>query len=66
MFFFVSFNIEFFCFSPNGKLSKDQFVAAYEHLYPNGKAKDFCKYAFAIFDRDNIGTSKNKFKYYYS
>jgi len=45
-------------FSPNGKLSKDRFVAVYEQFYPGGKAKDFCKYAFSTFDRDNNGTSK--------
>ena len=43
--------------SPTGKLSKDRFVAVYEQFYPGGKAKDFCKYAFATFDRDNNGTS---------
>ncbi len=47
----------FFWFSPNGKLSKDRFVSVYEQFYPGGKAKDFCKYAFATFDRDNNGTS---------
>jgi len=41
---------------PNGKLSKDQFVAFYEQLHPDGKARDFCKYAFATFDRNNTGT----------
>jgi len=41
---------------PNGKLSKDRFVTVYEQFYPGGKAKDFCKYAFATFDRDNNGT----------
>jgi Ca2+-binding EF-hand superfamily protein len=45
-------------FSPNGKLSKDRFVSIYEQFYPGGKAKDFCKYAFGTFDRDNNGTSK--------
>lgn len=45
-------------FSPSGKLSKDRFVSVYEQFYPGGKAKDFCKYAFATFDRDNNGTSK--------
>jgi Ca2+-binding EF-hand superfamily protein len=44
-------------FSPNGKLSKDRFVTVYEQFYPGGKAKDFCKYAFGTFDRDNNGTS---------
>jgi Ca2+-binding EF-hand superfamily protein len=44
-------------YSPNGKLSKDRFVSVYEQFYPGGKAKDFCKYAFATFDRDNNGTS---------
>ena len=43
--------------SPNGKLSKDRFVCVYEQFYPGGKAKDYCKYAFATFDRDNNGTS---------
>ena len=43
--------------SPNGKLSKDRFVTVYEQFYPGGKAKDFCKYAFSTFDRDNNGTS---------
>jgi len=43
--------------SPNGKLSKDRFVSVYEQFYPGGKAKDFCKYAFSTFDRDNNGTS---------
>ncbi|CAF4900225.1 unnamed protein product, partial [Rotaria sp. Silwood1] len=41
---------------PNGHLSKDRFVTVYEQFYPGGKAKDFCKYAFATFDRDNNGT----------
>ncbi len=50
-----------FLFSPNGKLSKDRFVAVYEQFYPGGKAKDFCKYAFSTFDRDNNGTSKINF-----
>lgn len=44
-------------FSPSGKLSKDRFIAVYEQFYPSGKAKEFCKYAFATFDRDNNGTS---------
>jgi hypothetical protein len=61
--FSVSFIIEFFYFSPNGKLSKDQLIQKYEQLHPNRKAKDFCKYVFVFFDRDNTGTSKNKFKY---
>jgi Ca2+-binding EF-hand superfamily protein len=51
------FNKYFASFSPNGKLSKDRFVSVYEQFYPGGKAKDFCKYAFATFDRDNNGTS---------
>jgi Ca2+-binding EF-hand superfamily protein len=51
------FNKNFASFSPNGKLSKDRFVTVYEQFYPGGKAKDFCKYAFATFDRDNNGTS---------
>ncbi|CAF5092617.1 unnamed protein product [Rotaria magnacalcarata] len=41
---------------PSGKLSKDRFIAVYEQFYPSGKAKDFCKYAFSTFDRDNNGT----------
>ncbi len=49
-------------FSPTGKLSKDRFVSVYEQFYPGGKAKDFCKYAFATFDRDNNGTSKIDFQ----
>ena len=48
-------------FSPNGKLSKDRFVTVYEQFYPGGKAKDFCKYAFSTFDRDNNGTSNKNF-----
>ncbi len=58
----IYFQFPFFLnFSPNGKLSKDRFVAVYEQFYPGGKAKDFCKYAFATFDRDNNGTSKISF-----
>ncbi|CAF0801069.1 unnamed protein product [Didymodactylos carnosus] len=41
---------------PDGKLSKDRFMSVYEQFYPGGKAKEFCKYAFATFDRDNNGT----------
>ncbi len=52
-------------FSPNGKLSKDRFVTVYEQFYPGGKAKDFCKYAFSTFDRDNNGTSKTHFKIFF-
>ncbi|CAF2752111.1 unnamed protein product [Rotaria sp. Silwood2] len=33
-----------------------RFVTIYEQFYPGGKAKDFCKYAFSTFDRDNNGT----------
>ena len=55
----------FLTFSPTGKLSKDRFVTVYEQFYPGGKAKDFCKYAFATFDRDNNGTSKNKFENFF-
>ncbi|CAF5223057.1 unnamed protein product, partial [Rotaria magnacalcarata] len=50
----------YFCsfsnFSPTGHLTKDRFVSVYEQFYPGGKAKEFCKYAFATFDRDNNGT----------
>lgn len=35
-------------------------MSVYEQFYPGGKAKDFCKYAFATFDRDNNGTSKTR------
>ncbi|CAF4481666.1 unnamed protein product [Rotaria magnacalcarata] len=41
---------------PTGHLTKDRFVSVYEQFYPGGKAKEFCKYAFATFDRDNNGT----------
>ena len=51
--------VEFVLSSPNGKLSKDRFVSVYEQFYPGGKAKDFCKYAFTTFDRDNNGTSRS-------
>ncbi|UJR29664.1 hypothetical protein I4U23_017212 [Adineta vaga] len=44
------------CTNPNGKLSRNQLIQNCEQLFPNGKAKDFCKYAFAVFDRDNTGT----------
>jgi hypothetical protein len=47
-------------------MSKDIFLAVYEKLYPGGgKGEDFCKYTFATFDRDNIGTSKNKLNYHF-
>ncbi len=65
MFFLFLLVQSFFYFSPNGKLSKDQIIAAYEQIHSDGKGKDFCKYAFATFGRDNTGTSKNKFKYFY-
>jgi Ca2+-binding EF-hand superfamily protein len=55
------FYVFFLKFSPNGQLSKDRFVSIYEQFYPGGKAKDFCKYAFATFDRDNNGTSNFNF-----
>jgi len=58
------FYVFFLKFSPNGQLSKDRFVSIYEQFYPGGKAKDFCKYAFATFDRDNNGTSNFNFPYF--
>ncbi|UJR31315.1 hypothetical protein I4U23_018813 [Adineta vaga] len=41
---------------PSGKLDKKKFTEVYKQFYPQGKADNFCKYAFETFDTDNNGT----------
>jgi len=41
---------------PSGKLDKKKFVEVYKQFYPNGKADNFCKFAFDTFDANHDGT----------
>ncbi|CAF1160589.1 unnamed protein product [Adineta ricciae] len=41
---------------PSGKLDKKKFVEVYKQFYPNGKADNFCKFAFDTFDANNDGS----------
>ncbi|CAF3802144.1 unnamed protein product [Rotaria sp. Silwood1] len=41
---------------PTGRLDKKKFVEMYRQFYPNGKADNYCKYAFNRFDTNNDGT----------
>ncbi|CAF0777377.1 unnamed protein product [Adineta steineri] len=41
---------------PSGKLDKKKFVEVYKTFYPQGKADNFCKYAFATFDTNHDGS----------
>ncbi|CAF0966075.1 unnamed protein product [Adineta steineri] len=41
---------------PNGKLDKKKFVEVYKQFYPQGKADNFCKFAFQTFDANNDGS----------
>jgi neurocalcin delta len=41
---------------PTGKLDKKKFAEVYKQFYPNGKADNFCKYAFQTFDANHDGT----------
>ncbi|CAF5007568.1 unnamed protein product [Rotaria sp. Silwood1] len=41
---------------PTGRLNKKQFIQIYQKFYPNGKADNYCKYAFSVFDTNNDGT----------
>ena len=41
---------------PSGKLDKKKFVEVYKQFYPNGKADNFCKYAFDTFDQNHDGS----------
>ncbi|CAF0782239.1 unnamed protein product [Didymodactylos carnosus] len=40
---------------PSGKLDKKKFIEVYKQFYPQGKADNFCTYAFHTFDQDNNG-----------
>ncbi|CAF2623028.1 unnamed protein product [Rotaria sp. Silwood2] len=41
---------------PNGKLDKKKFIEVYKQFYPQGKADNFCKYAFNTFDANSDGS----------
>ena len=36
-------------------MNKDEFIEIYTELYPNGKARKFCKQVFKVFDKENTG-----------
>ncbi|CAF5076403.1 unnamed protein product, partial [Rotaria sp. Silwood1] len=41
---------------PTGRIDKKKFVEFYQQFYPKGKANNYCKYAFSVFDTNNDGT----------
>ncbi|CAF1273039.1 unnamed protein product [Rotaria sp. Silwood1] len=41
---------------PNGRLDKKKFLEVYEQFCPGGNAKNYCKYAFDAFDKNDDGT----------
>ncbi|CAF1153639.1 unnamed protein product [Rotaria sp. Silwood1] len=41
---------------PTGGIDKKKFIEFYKQFYPNGKADNYCKYAFNTFDTNNDGT----------
>ncbi|UJR31313.1 hypothetical protein I4U23_018811 [Adineta vaga] len=41
---------------PDGRLDKKKFVDLYKQFYPNGKADNYCKYAFNTFDANHDGS----------
>ncbi|CAF3389449.1 unnamed protein product [Rotaria sp. Silwood1] len=47
---------EFIRDCPNGRLDKKKFLQLYERCFPEGNAKNYCKYAFDAFDQNDDGT----------
>lgn len=45
---------------PNGKMNREQFLAFYTKLYPNGNASKFCRQVFKVFDTNGNGVIEFK------